>query len=118
MACLENWPAYHNLPRGYLKLSGPHFRYNRCNRKELQKDVDGFKRKIKESVSNGNLDEAWQHFVDWSRLLHELLLPPHEDMVNVRRGLRNCLWLRSPNVMRVREDENLKKLKSQGGTRQ
>ena len=59
-----------------------------------------------------DLEGARQEFNHWITLLDELLLPPHQDYVNVRRGMRNCLWLQSPNVCKAREDENLREKKA------
>merc|ERR1712029_951240 len=116
--CSDNWPHYLRLPKDYLKLSGSHFKYKRCNRKELQRDVDKMKKKIKIQVQekDDGLAAAKAMYMDWSRVLDELLITSsHKDFVNVRRGLRNCLWLMSPaasNVVRVREDESLREAKS------
>ena len=77
----------------------------------MQKDVEKMRRRIKESVLDGSLEEARALFNSWMDLLDELIVPPHQDFINVRRGMRNCLWLQTPNVVKVREDELLKKTK-------
>ena len=46
-ACTSNWTYFLKLPRDYFKLSGAHFKYKRCNRKQLQKDVDKLKKRIR-----------------------------------------------------------------------
>ena len=61
------------------------------------------------------LEVAAQMYQDWSNLLSELLyVPGHRDFVNVRRGIKNCLWLQpgSTNVVKVKEDDALRKTKS------
>ena len=127
---------YNKLPRDYLKLPGTYFKYKRCNRKELQKDVDRLKRRIHAVVmqdepsndDNSNtsrpstqtsrptgLEAAKKMYFDWSNLLAELLIVPgHRDFVNVRRGLKNCLWLQpeSTNIVKVKEDDALRNAKS------
>ena len=123
---------FSKLPREYLKLPGTHFKYKRCNRKELQKDVDRIKRRIQAVVNKAaqaatspkdlasleeqpTLEVAVKMYYDWSNLLSELLyVPGHRDFVNVRRGIKNCLWLHpgSTNVVKVKEDDALRKTKS------
>ena len=123
---------FSKLPREYLKLPGTHFKYKRCNRKELQKDVDRMKRRIQAVVNKAaqaatsptdlasqeeqpTLAVAVKMYYDWSNLLSELLyVPGHRDFVNVRRGIKNCLWLHpgSTNVVKVKEDDALRKTKS------
>ena len=123
---------FSKLPREYLKLPGTHFKYKRCNRKELQKDVDRMKRRIQAVVNKAaqaatspsdlasleeqpTLEVAVKMYYDWSNLLSELLyVPGHRDFVNVRRGIKNCLWLHpgSTNVVKVKEDDALRKTKS------
>ena len=54
-------------------------------------------------------------YFDWSNLLEELLIAPgHRDFVNVRRGIKNCLWLQpaSTNLVNVKEDDALRNTKS------
>jgi len=70
--------------------------------------VDRLRRKIRGAVAHGDLEGARASFCAWQALLDELLAGPHQDAVNARRGMRNCLWLQSPNVTDVREDETLK----------
>ena len=122
---------YNRLPRDYLKLAGTHFKYKRCNRKELQKDVDRLKRRIQavvnkdhpsslegtgdQAVDPSRFEAVKKMYCDWSNLLSELLyVPGHRDFVNVRRGIKNCLWLQpgSANVVKVKEDEALRNAKS------
>ena len=90
-ACSNNWPCFLKLPRDYFKLSGAHFKYKRCNRKALQKDVDKLKKRIRQtmldekvpvSMNIGNEEIVANHFEaarmmfnDWMNLLDELLLP-------------------------------------------
>ena len=112
-ACIGDYNTFERLARDYVKLPGAHFRYKRCNRKELQKDVEKMKKRIKYAVcTNNDLENAMTFYCQWATLLQELLIPPHQDFVNVRRGLRNCVWLRSPNVCKVREDQELKDKKA------
>ncbi|TRY68906.1 hypothetical protein TCAL_03792 [Tigriopus californicus] len=111
--CLENWPIYEKIPRDYLKLPGTSFKYKRCNRKELQKDVDKLKKKIRNKIQEGNLEAARALFNQLAQLLDELVLPPHQDLVNIQRGMKTCIWLQSPNCVKVKEDELLKKRKEQ-----
>ena len=86
-ACKQNWPCFLKLPRDYFKLSGVHFKYKRCNRKALQKDVDKLKKRIRQTILDEKvpvtmLDEVPNHFEaarkmfhDWMNLLEELLMP-------------------------------------------
>ena len=123
---------YNRLPRDYLKLAGSNFKYKRCNRKELQKDVDRLKKRIQAAIlknqpvlfesvkdtsgsdNTNGLEAVKNMYYDWSNLLSELLyVPGHRDFVNVRRGIKNCLWLQpgSANVVKVKEDEDLRNAK-------
>ena len=85
------------LPRDYFKLSGAHFKYKRCNRKELQKDVDKLKKRIRQTILDEKVPVTMQHeadvpnhyeaarkmFNDWMNLLDELLMPAsHQVMIN------------------------------------
>ena len=78
------------LPRDYFKLSGAHFKYKRCNRKELQKDVDKLKKRIRQTILDekvpvsmnlgcecvpNHFEAARYMFNDWMNLLNELLIP-------------------------------------------
>lgn len=87
-ACTNNWPCFLKLPRDYLKLSGSHFKYKRCNRKELQKDVDKLKKRIRQTIldekvpvtvqedeESNHLEATRKMFHDWMNLLDELLMP-------------------------------------------
>ena len=86
VACTNNWPYFMKLPRDYFKLSGAHFKYKRCNRKQLQKDVDKLKKRIRHVVLDEKVpvtmkDEVPNHyeaarkmFNDWMTLLDELLI--------------------------------------------
>ena len=74
--------------------------------------MEKLKKKIRYLSANGDLEGARKQFEHWATLLEELLIPPHQDFVNVRRGMRNCLWLRSPNICKAREDEELKDKKA------
>lgn len=85
-ACTNNWPCFMKLPRDYFKLSGAHFKYKRCNRKELQKDVDKLKKRIRQTILEEKkpltMDDVPNHyeaarkmFNDWMNLLDELLVP-------------------------------------------
>ncbi|CAB4055686.1 unnamed protein product [Lepeophtheirus salmonis] len=112
IACCKNWPIFSRLPRDYLRLPGSLFKYNRCNRKELQKDVDSVKKKIDSAKVVQNFEHSRQMFHGWMKLLDELIVPPHQDMINVRRGIKNCLWLQSPNIIPVKEDEALLRTKA------
>jgi hypothetical protein len=35
-----------------------------------------------------------------------------QDFVTAYRGMRNCLWLQSPNIVKVRESDVLKETKA------
>ena len=75
----QDWPQFNRLPRDYLKLQGSHFKYKRCNRKELQKDVDKLKKKIKATITRADensLEEARKMYNEWMNLLDELLIVP------------------------------------------
>ena len=84
-ACNNNYPCVNKLPREYLKLAGSHFKYKRCNRKELQKDVDKLKKRIRQTILDEKVPvtmEVPNHyeatrlmFHDWMNLLDELLVP-------------------------------------------
>ena len=68
-----------------MKLAGSHFKYKRCNRKELQKDVDKLKKRIRQTILDEKVPvtmEVPNHyeatrlmFHDWMNLLDELLVP-------------------------------------------
>ena len=45
-------------------------------------------------------------------------VPLHQDFVNIRHGMRNCLMLQSPNVVKTPEDEALIKKKQEYRARQ
>ena len=92
-ACTNNWTYFLKLPRDYFKLSGAHFKYKRCNRKQLQKDVDKLKKRIrqvildekvpvtmKEEVPN-HYEAARKMFNDWMTLLDELLIPASHQVI-------------------------------------
>jgi len=124
-ACRHNWPCFMKLPRDYFKLSGAHFKYKRCNRKALQKDVDKLKKRIRQTILDEKvpvtmLDEVPNHFEaarkmfhDWMNLLEELLMPAsHQDFVTAYRGIRSCLWLQTPNIVKVKETDVLKETKA------
>mgnify|MGYP006888607908 CR=1 FL=1 len=93
-ACRHNWPCFMKLPRDYFKLSGAHFKYKRCNRKALQKDVDKLKKRIRQTILDEKvpvtmLDEVPNHFEaarkmfhDWMNLLEELLMPASHQVIN------------------------------------
>ena len=86
------------LPRDYFKLSGAHFKYKRCNRKALQKDVDKLKKRIRQTILDEKvpvtmLDEVPNHFEaarkmfhDWMNLLEELLMPASHQVINYDYG--------------------------------
>ena len=66
------------------------------------------------SDNTNGLEAVKNMYYDWSNLLSELLyVPGHRDFVNVRRGIKNCLWLQpgSANVVKVKEDEALRNAK-------
>lgn len=75
--------------------------------------MDKLKKKIRNKVQEGNLEATRALFNQLSQLLDELVLPPHQDLVNIQRGIKTCLWLQSPNCVKVKEDELLKKRKEQ-----
>ncbi len=97
-ACVNNWPCFMKLPRDYLKLSGANFRYKRCNRKELQKDVDKMRKRIRKIILDetvpasmttavdgagpaNHFEAARRLFHDWMNLLDELLIPPGHQVI-------------------------------------
>ena len=85
------------LPRDYFKLSGAHFKYKRCNRKELQKDVDKLKKRIRQVILDekvpitmqdevpNHLEAARKMFNNWMSLLEELLVPASHQVKNLKR---------------------------------
>ena len=92
-ACANNFPSLQKLPRDYLKLSGTHFKYKRCNRKELQKDVDKLKKRIRATILDEKIPvtlEVPNHyeatrkmFHDWMNLLDELLVPASHQVPSI-----------------------------------
>ena len=94
VACTENWNCLDKLPRDYLKLPGTSFKYKRCDRRELQKDVEKTKARIRQAVKdkvgseehkeeiNGSsrdwLESVREMYNGWMALLEELIVPPHQ----------------------------------------
>ena len=62
------------------------------------------KKNIKAEVHGGDLAAAYNDFKKWSELVSQLVHPPHQDFINIRKGVRVCLYLESPNRCRARED--------------
>lgn len=44
------------------------------------------------------------HFLKWAELVDNMVVPPHQDFINIRKGIRNCLFQHSPNKCRAREE--------------
>ena len=60
---------------------------------------------IKSCASKVDLDGMFSHFVKWGELVDQMVYPPHQDFINIRKGIRNCLYQHSPNKCRAREDQ-------------
>ena len=41
----------------------------------------------------------FSHFVKWGELVDQMVYPPHQDFINIRKGIRNCLYQHSPNTV-------------------
>ena len=46
----------------------------------------------------------YEHFLKWAELVDNMVVPPHQDFINIRKGIRNCLFQHSPNKCRAREE--------------
>lgn len=104
-ACSDNYPEYKRCARDYKKLPGSAFKFKRVDRQKLNRDVEMIKKSIKANVHGGNLDQSYNDFKRWSDLVSQLVHPPHQDFINIRKGIRNCLYQNSPNKCRAREDK-------------
>jgi len=104
-ACTNNYPEYKRCARDFKKLPGASFKFKRVDRQKLNRDVEMIKKSIKLNVHGGNLEESYKDFKRWSDLVSQLVHPPHQDFINIRKGIRNCLYQNSPNKCRAREDK-------------
>jgi len=103
-ACENNFPEFVKCAKDYKKLPGSAFKHKRCDRQKLNRSVELIKKDIKSCASKVDLDGMFQHFVKWGELVDQMVLPPHQDFINIRKGIRNCLYQHSPNKCRARED--------------
>merc|ERR1719334_1465181 len=85
-ACENNFPEFVKCAKDYKKLPGSAFKHKRCDRQKLNRSVELIKKDIKSCASKVDLDGMFQHFV------------------NIRKGIRNCLYQHSPNKCRAREE--------------
>eukprot|EP00088_Acartia_fossae_P003138 TRINITY_DN11302_c0_g1_i1.p1 TRINITY_DN11302_c0_g1~~TRINITY_DN11302_c0_g1_i1.p1 ORF type:complete len:101 (-),score=22.14 TRINITY_DN11302_c0_g1_i1:74-376(-) len=92
-------------PKDYKKLPGSAFKYKRVDRQKLNRDVEIMKKEIKGNVLQGNLEKMYETYLSWSELVDQLVYPPHQDFINIRKGIRNCMFQLSPNKSRARESK-------------
>lgn len=104
-ACKANYPEYVRCSKDYKKLPGSAFKYKRCDRQKLNRDVESMKKEIKMNMMKGESEAVWEGFIQWSQLVDSLVYPPHQDFINIRKGIRNCAFLHSPNKCRARESQ-------------
>lgn len=72
--------------------------------------MDRLRRRVRACVlEDGDLETARALYGQWMALLDRLVAPPHQDYANARRGMANCLWLQSPNRVRAREEEEIRR---------
>ena len=105
--------------KDYKKLPGSAFKHKRCDRQKLNRSVELIKKvtlvkfilfcklfpqDIKSCASKVDLEGMFEHFVKWGELVDQMVYPPHQDFINIRKGIRNCLYQHSPNKCRARED--------------
>jgi hypothetical protein len=62
-----------------------------------------------------DLDGMYLNFLKWAEMVDSVVVPPHQDFINIRKGIRNCLYQHSPNKCRARDvdsddEENLTKI--------
>jgi len=105
-ACKNNYPEYLRCSKDYKKLPGTAFKYKRVDRQKLNRDVEVLKKDIKANVIKGNLEETYEIFLKWSELIDKLVYPPHQDFINIRKGVRNSIYQLSPNKCRARETKD------------
>lgn len=46
------------------------------------------------------------NFLKWAELVDSLVVPPHQDFINIRKGIRNLAFQHSPNKCRAREEDS------------
>jgi len=104
-ACKNNYPEFLRCSKDFKKLPGTAFKYKRCDRQKLNRDVDRLKKEIKASVVKGDMESAYETYLRWSELIDSLVYPPHQDFINIRKGIRNSVYQLSPNKCRARENK-------------
>ena len=105
-ACANTYPEYLRCAKDFKKLPGSSFKYKRCDRQKLNRDVEVIKKDIKKCVSIGEHERMYEMFLKWSELVDKLVIPPHQDFINIRKGIRACIFKQSPNKARAREEED------------
>ena len=105
-ACTHNFPEYIRCAKDFKKLPGSAFKYKRCDRQKLNRDVETIKKDIKVCVSKGEHERMYEMYLKWSELVDKLVIPPHQDFINIRKGIRSCIFKQSPNKARAREEED------------
>ena len=105
LACSQNYPQYMRCAKDFKKLPGSAFKFKRCDRQKLNRDVEAIKKDIKLCVSKLEHERMYEMFLNWSELVDKLVLPPHQDFINIRKGIRSCIFKLSPNKARAREEE-------------
>ena len=53
-----------------------------------------------------DLEGVLANFIKWSELVDNLVVPPHQDFINIRKGIRNCIYQHSPNKCRARDNDD------------
>ena len=104
-ACTQNYPQYMRCAKDFKKLPGSAFKFKRCDRQKLNRDVEAIKKDIKLCVSKLEHERMYQMFLNWSELVDKLVIPPHQDFINIRKGIRSCIFKLSPNKARAREED-------------
>jgi len=103
-ACKANFPEYMRCPKDFKKLPGSAFKFKRCDRQKLNRDAESIKKDIKLCVSKQEHERMYSNYLAWSELVDNLVVPPHQDFINIRKGIRSGLFKLTPNKCRARED--------------
>lgn len=105
-ACENNFPEYAKCAKDFKKLPGSAFKHKRCDRQKLNRGVESIKKDIKICISKMEHERMYEGFLKWSELVDNMVIPPHQDFINIRKGIRNCLYQHSPNKCRARVEED------------
>merc|ERR1712080_363085 len=85
---------------------GSAFKHKRCDRQKLNRGVESLKKDIKICISKMEHERMYEGFLKWSELVDNMVMPPPQDFINIRKGIRNCLYQHSPNKCRARVEED------------